>query len=162
MGQIHSSPPETNSRSQPTPISRNGVHLHPGDDTENWVILEKCPCGETRCVTSDTTAPRRESKDVDDNPSTELQNHFLPTEVPQSLVPVEYNLTAEDPVCPGNENPAQSTNEEDDGITMDGRAIGAVLFQGATWIYLGVRWIIPPVPGVVEEMIATLQSGMGM
>ncbi|KAF8451677.1 hypothetical protein BGX38DRAFT_1182104 [Terfezia claveryi] len=162
MGQIQSSPPKTNSRSQSTPVSRSGVLLHPRDDTENWVILEKCPCGETRCVTSDTTPPRRESKDVDVTPTTEQQNYFLPTEVPQSLVPVGYNLTAEDPVCPGDENPAQPRNEENDGITMDGRVIGNWLFQGATWSYLGVRWIIPPVPGVVEDMIATLQSGMGM
>ena len=157
MGQIHSSPPETNPRSKTnpcsktTPVAENGG---PGDDAEDWVLLEKCTCGETRYATSDTASfPGRESKDV--TLTSEQTNHFLPIEVPQSLVPVEYNLTAEVPVSTGNEDPAQSRTDENTDIRE-------LLFQGATWSYLGIRWITPPVPGAVEDMVATLQSGMGM
>jgi len=160
MGQIHSSPPELNLHSNSNPKTENRVSLLPGDDTEDWVILERCTCGETINFTSDTEPHGRESKGV--TLDAEQTNCFRPTEVPQSLVPVEYNLTSEVPVCTGNQSSAQSKSEEENEITEEGNDIGDVLFQGATWGYLGARWIIPPVPGVVEDMVATLQRGMGM
>jgi len=81
--------------------------------------------------------------------------------IPQSLVPVQYNLTAEVPDPTDTNNTAEAGKGEGE-TTKHGNGIGDVLFQGAAWGYIGARSVIAPVPGGVQDMVATLEMGMGM
>lgn len=160
MGQIHSSSPaETSPHSKPTTFTGNSPQLHLGGDTEDWVIVERCVCGETCYFPSESVPPGQQFKSF--TLTSEQKSSFLATEVPQPLVPVEYNLTAEVTGSIDRENPVQPQNKIDE-ITTHGNNTGDVLFQVAKWGYFGVRWMIQPALGLVDDMVATLENGMGI
>ena len=164
MGQTHSLPPKAKIlQLQDTMLDPGCTAVLPktkGCDSEtreqaegDWVVLEKCSCGEV--------SDKRKSHEMVQLKGVESgvgDSEPCESNIPPSLVPFEYNLTAVVEV-PENSGIIDGRNEleSENGTTME-----EVAFKTARLCYTGVRAVSPLLPLVVAGVVGELERGLGM
>lgn len=153
---VHSTPESR--ESAVTPVERE-LNLH---QIEDWVILEKCACGEGCYAIPEVPVKINEHHGEVHTVPEKLANQNLDVEIPHSLVKLEYNLTAEVSGSDEHECPPKNNEQQEKGFTAYRKGAGEMLFKGARWGYFGARSILPVLPLGLEDMVETLEEGMGL
>lgn len=117
-----------------------------GEAGEEWIILERCTCGEPK-----------EGFACDGSTFGE--------EVPKSLLKLDYNLTAEiydDNSIAGREkhHARGGTVEPNSQWVRFRKRTEDVLSIALRLGYLGARWMLPTPSGLVEDVVETLEEGL--